>query len=591
MFVRTSRPVAALILSLLSAAALARAEGVLDHVPENALGFAAIKNIGAASAKVEKLGQLFAKVTPTPLPAPLTLVKAATGLGEGLDESGDALLVAIPGDDDAAEPRPMFVAPIADYAKFAAAVGGDAAGEICRVKIAGQEVLLAKRDGYALLMNVEDRPALEKLIAAEPKPLPHVTELADWLAANDASIVVLPTGVAKLTDAGHKGLAEAQAGFPTENADPQMAKQMDQLRDVIQMYDAALGFFGAEIEAAAIGLAIDDSTNVRLRAQLLVQDDGKLAKALEGKREPAEPLAGVANEEFVLAGGGPLPPHWSESMMGVSRHFFESYSKLYGFDKFGEDDWKEIERASAKATAGLKSISFVMRPGGEGDPIYSNFFGIARVADAHQYVASVRESMELWNKLMARSTTDLHTMQYTFSDATIADKPALLMTMDVAEAVKDPNVAMMKEIMVAMFGPDGKLRTYVVAADDHTIVMGVAGEKQMAEVVTGALKTDDGLSQSATVQTTTALLDKDSTTRMYVSPKGCVQWAERLISVFVGKLGGPVPTIPDFPDGPPVGYSFHATAEHIGGEMVWPVDTLKGLADYIETCTKQGAGG
>ena len=57
-------------------------------------------------------------------------IKAATGLGAGVNESGDALLVALPGEISPLAPKLLLMVTVSDYAAFAASVGGDASGEL-----------------------------------------------------------------------------------------------------------------------------------------------------------------------------------------------------------------------------------------------------------------------------------------------------------------------------------------------------------------------------------------------------------------------------------------------------------------------------
>src|SRR5689334_20886172 len=132
----------------MTAASSALAEAVTDHLPENAWGFIVVHNLQAANAKVEKLLTLFKELTPQPIPAPLQLVKATTGLGAGVNEQGDVMLVVLPGKEGQPTPTPVFVVPISDYAAFAESIKADATGEACSVTVAGEDVLVAKRGAF-----------------------------------------------------------------------------------------------------------------------------------------------------------------------------------------------------------------------------------------------------------------------------------------------------------------------------------------------------------------------------------------------------------------------------------------------------------
>ncbi|HEX6962217.1 MAG TPA: hypothetical protein VF175_10150, partial [Lacipirellula sp.] len=237
----------------------ARAEAILDRLPADTIGFAHVRNLAAASAKIERVARIFQEVSPTSIPAPLDMIKAATGLGAGIDEQGDALLALLPGEQGAADPRLLLLVAISDYAAFAQSISGDATGEISRVTIAGEEVLAAKVGGFAALMNVEHRDELESLIAAEPsKNAAGVEPLREWLATTDVAVVLTPSGLKALADLG-KSDAARQRGLAA-----QTPQGLQSLQDMLQFYEQMLQFLGAEVECIAAGLSIDDDANVKV---------------------------------------------------------------------------------------------------------------------------------------------------------------------------------------------------------------------------------------------------------------------------------------------------------------------------------------
>ena len=83
---------------LLLRAPRADAETLLDHLPDGALGFVAVNDLAATSDKLERLLKVFEEAIDAPPTAPLSFVKTMTGLGPGLDDHGDAMLAALPGE-------------------------------------------------------------------------------------------------------------------------------------------------------------------------------------------------------------------------------------------------------------------------------------------------------------------------------------------------------------------------------------------------------------------------------------------------------------------------------------------------------------
>ena len=52
-------------------------------VPDDAWGFAVVKNVAGVDAKIEKLAERLGR----PIPSPLAMFRAKTGIGKGWDES------------------------------------------------------------------------------------------------------------------------------------------------------------------------------------------------------------------------------------------------------------------------------------------------------------------------------------------------------------------------------------------------------------------------------------------------------------------------------------------------------------------------
>jgi hypothetical protein len=560
----------------------ARAESILDQLPEDAVGFALVRNLEAANAKVEKVAKIFQELAPQPIPGPLPLIKAATGLGAGINEQGDAMLALLPGGEGVAEPRPLLVVAVSDYSQFAESINGDATGEVCRVAIAGEEVLVAKRGAYAVLMNVEHRDRLEALLSSNAKPIAAVEPLKEWLSKVDVAAVLTPSGIDLVTSLGQAGLAEQRAAMESQFSEPQFAEMLVQMQQTFALYDAVLGFLGAKIDAAAAGMAIDDKSNVKLVSQFILTKEGKLAEVASAESVQESPLAGHADEPYVVAAGGPIPPTYGETMSKAMQKLLKAFPKTHGFENLKEEDWQELEESWKASMQGIHSLSMIMLVGEDDDPLYSNIFSIMKVDDAKGYLGVYAKAMEKWNGLVARTSSDIK-LKYEMSDVEIADKKGVLTTVDVAAAAGDENVPMFQNMLEAMFGEDGKMQMYIVAADDKTVVMGMSNEEGVKAAIERAVGGESGLAKSSSVQTAIKLLDKQAAWQGVVSPKGCVAWFSRLFDKMLAQFGGGVTMdIPEYPDSPPVAFSLKLTDGHFSTELAWPVETLQGLAAYIK---------
>lgn len=567
------------LLAMLALAVHARGEGILDHVPSDALGVAMVRNLAATDAKVQRVMQIFAEVSGMPPVAPWTMVRAMLDIGDGVDDAGDALLALLPADNFDGPPKPMLLIATSHYGEFAATVRGDASGEICRVTIAGQEVLLARRGDYALLMNLEHRPTMEALLAVAPRPEPVFAEFADWLSQNDLAIIVPPAGLNMAMTQAQSQLAAERAASADLYGDPLLSEAAGNILYWLALYDKLLTFGSANLHAVAVGAAIDDATNIRVSNQVLLKADSPLAVAERASDGP-DPLAGFPAEPFVLAGGGPVPAALQNDYPRFARSLIEQAPKAYGYEAFEEPQWQKFEE-SWRLALGMRSLSLGMLAGKKDDALLGNIFAIAVVDDAQAYVADIRKSFELWNDVTETSTSDIQIV-YDISDVDIGTRRGLALVADVGAEAGDDRVPMLKPIWETVFGKGGKLQILVVPVDAKSVVMAIASETAMSRAVEQVAANEQGLLASPEVAATRALLDAKAPWKFLISPAGWVEWCQRGYELLLATIGAPALTIPAFPASPPIGVSVNLEGQALHSEVVLPESTLKGLAAYIK---------
>lgn len=571
------RPLLA-VLMLLASQETGRAAGVLDQLPADATGFVAVHRLSAASAKVERVLAIFQDLTPGPLPAPLALAMGATGMGPGLNQDGNALLALLPSDDAPFPPQPLLLIPVSNYAEFAGGIGGDAAGEICRVTIAGEEVLLAKRGDFAALMNIEHRAQFEKVLAAAPAAPADLAPLADWLATTDIAAGLTRAGVERLTALGRRQAADWRQRAEANADDPFATPELQQIRESMQTYELLFEFLGAEMQAGAVGLSIDESTNVKLAKRIILSKAGAFSPLANAGPIAASPLSRFAAGQYVVAGGGPIPPGFGAAFASLVRRFAQQLPAGQGYEGFAADDWEKLEESYRSSLDGVTAMAFVLYAGAQDEGLFSNYYVVCDVADSNAYLADFRRSLELDNELMAKAENDLE-FPFELSDATISGKAAVVGVADVGGAVADPNVPAVESLMKALFGPDGKMHLYAVAADANTTVIGSATQEQLAEAVEFALNGQSSRAVESSVGATTKLLDPAAPWQALINPAGAIAWAMRGAQTWAATFGDDA-SIPPFPATSPVGLSLNLTNGIVQGELVIPVDLLEGIADY-----------
>ncbi len=564
---------------MLTAMLPTEASNALRYMPEDALGFVLVRNLENVDTKVGRFTQLFGLNSPSPL----TFAKLATGLDEGIRQQGDLLVALLPASSKTSEPEPMVLLPVSDYAKFAASIHGDANGEICRVAIAGERVLVAKFGEYALMMDVEHRETMGLMLGLQQSPVASLKPLDSWIEENDAVIAIMPNGVKTLVTLGKKFIVQQQEEFEGELDDPQVVASLLQVGIKAEMFQWLLETLETEIELVAVAVSLDENTNLRVSKRVLLKEGAKLRSAAPLKAKQVSPLLGFADQPFVVAGGGPFPTEWAEAISRLSKTLVKQVQELNGLEGLEAAQLQTLEDNFLSLIKGLKSASIIILPGKESEPFFSNIFGIVKTADAVGYLESYQKAMEFWNEIMKSSTSDI-SIRYEISRKTVATKKACEVVIDIALAARVPNLVEFDDMLKSMFGEDGKMRQLLVAANQHTLVYGMATEEQLLPLIKLAENNESGLHDSPEVQATLKLTPADAPWKLFISPKGCVAWGKRFAKVFLSNLLTQIPEFPDFDACPPIGLSLNMVDARIEADMVCPVETLKALAAYIEKC-------
>lgn len=557
--------------------ATSRAAEIYDYLPEDALGFVCLHNLEAIDGKVQDLSTQVG----FPIPTPLMFVKITTGLDEGINKQGSALIAMLPGESSTSGFMPMALLPISDYEKFAESIQGDPSGEICRISISGEDILLAKHTDYALLMNVEDRETMEIILGLEPEKVKSLEKLTPWLSTTDINVAIMPKGSELLLKLGKAKLSEFENMMETQfSGNAQISGQMEQMKAGFQIYHWILDFMDAEVELVSWGLSIDEDVNIRLGKRVALNKSGMLNSAGEIEVGDESVFQGFSDQEFIFAGGGPFPTSWGEALAKVSKQVMKNMPELYGADEFDDETWEKLEESYSKMMLQTKRMSFLMTPGEKETPLMSGFYATQKVTDSEKYFEEWKKGIELYNEVFAQSTK--FNLQYETNPITIADKAGFEMVADIANIMRDPNVPQFNWMMDSMFGKDGKLHYYFIPTDSKTIATSLSNDKAFEEFIHGH-EQESGLTGNGHVKNTLVLLDDKAPWKLVVSPAGCVQWVDRIVNELFSVLSGQTVPIPEFPACPPIGISMKIEDTILEGDMVLPGETLKALADYIKT--------
>ena len=603
------------------------AESVVKYIPADAFGAVIINNMTDANAKAQKVAQLVG----APLPDALLMFKSAAGIETGMDEKGSLALVAMPlknaeegngknalrpippPDQDAvpldedfeefdedwpfSDPSdlmyPLALVAVSDYKKFISQFGADdASGNIVEVPVAGKPVLICKRGSFAVFVEPKHREELKKILAAPAKASDELAKLETWIAANDVSTIITKAGVNRLVEEADKGLDQAQRQFEDFGDD---SPEIEQLRQMMKMYQTVIRFFGEELEAGGMGIRVSNAADVHLVGKALVRGGGDLAKvAAELKPAADDPLAVLPSGDFVFA----LAGSWSEAayqpLLKLSAATFRLNPALYGLEKLSDEDAKKLAETSMQALKGLKWMSEAMYPGKGNDPLFSDIVGAMRVDNSAKYIDGYAKSLADWNEL-AKKMESAENFQWEVEKTEIAGGKGLKISVDLAAVAgaQAGGIVPLQPIMDLMFGNNGKMVMYLAAADDTTVFMAYTSKDRIAKAIEDYRKQATGLGKDAEVAKTTAMLLPGAQWKGYVSPSGTIVWANRAIDAFSNMFGGGPGQfrLPAFPASSPIGGAVKVAGDGMETDMVLPATFLKEIPGYVELLGNAFGGG
>jgi hypothetical protein len=580
-----------IVLSVLSLAALAestRAANVWDEVPADALGAVVVRDLSHADDAVGKL----LRALQFPLLQPLTLVKAATGIDQGLNQQGDLLVAALPGHSGDGRPQLAVWLPIGDYDQLVRSLHGVPRERITAVTIGGEDVLVARHGDWAVVVDSDGRGRLEQLLDARPssrRAVPAAWD--DWVKSNDVTAILLRPAIGQVLAAAASQPTGESADHEAEPVPPadHFLFSFDGQSAAASPWQAAQSAVGAALsdmpelsrrlrqaEAVGCGLRLDADGNAVIAARLTWP-----------RRATPEPRSSVAPSAaapvpydggpFVAAGAGEV----SASLLAAAAGpYARLLAKDLGIDVREQSAAVEaLRKALAAAAEDVTAFAVLSRPGQGSDGVYTNSHLVVQVRSAKDFVDRTAEVVARWNELADHADGDMH-MKFKSEPVRIAGRGGTQHSADMVEAVGGRDLPEVRQSMERLFGPGGKLRLLVVPIDDRTVLLAGATDEQAAKVVDLVIQGRTAPWQQDDLQPTGRLVPADAPWRVFVSPHGYVQWLARQMDAIAGPvLGGPL--VKEFPDSPPLGISGGGTSDGIWLELVAPAKTVEAVGQAM----------
>ncbi len=548
----------------LTAAGLNAADNVFKEIPDSALGVVYVNDVGRANENVGRVARLLGQEAP-PL---LELLKGMSGIRKGFDDKGTLALAVLAQRD--AEPRPVLFVPTTDYEQLVKQLNpADPEARVTEVAIGNQEAVITKKGGFAVVAAAQDRPLLESVLESREALDDRVEALREFIQAGDAGVVITRRGVeiAMQRAIGLLDTLKQQLGSAGPETQPAVM--------ALGVYESMFKAIQRNVTNFAITVRVAESGNVHLASRTLVRPEcnfAELAKAVQ----PSEShlLSGLPAGPFVMAFGGRSAANWGEGMMKWS---IEMWRSMGIAEKLTEKEMKQLAEAGAQAMQGVRAMSFVMSVGERDEPLYGRMYLAFQADNAKAYLDRYYKAVVAMREFTKDGAIPFYG-EMNIEKIKIDETDALKVSMKFGE-IPGGDEEELQEMFKKMFGADGML-FYLAAADETTVVGAYTSQEQLTRALRAAKSGKRDLSADEQIAATAKLLPGGSQWVVYVSPKGCLDFAKLAIDIFSPGGGGPM--FPEFPACPPIGFGAKITAQGVETDLVVPAATLTAIGQFAK---------
>jgi hypothetical protein len=568
------------VLILSAPGGLRGANGVLDVIPEDALGIVVMRD---ATHTNDQIAELAVKLD---LEAPnvLALVQSLTGLSEGVAFGADVALALVTSEGED-RPIPIAVLPVTDFDAFIKSLDGSLAqNDTYDITLSGRASAAIRKGDFVVLAEASNRAILPVVASSTTGVRTKLEPIASWTRQTDVYAVGLPRGIAMAQREILAGLAIVKQQIRTQmEQQGEQAEQAEQVVKGIEIYEQLFGSLDKELALMAVAIRLEDSGHIHLRSRTVPKPDGILAK-LSSQVVAAEGdwFRGIPQGPFVFAGGGVYPADGLRDMTDFSMQMMKS---VLGID-LGEQELDELKALTAKSAEGVRAMSVSMGVVGEGEPLYGNVVLALHVDDADAYLETYQETIEKMAEFGRKSAVPF--FEYAVSRFDIDGLQGLQLEMDMnAMAAFQPGPQEAQTaIMQAMFGEDGKMRVFLAAADQNTILGTYVSRQRLTDAVAGHREDRASFSQMAEIEKVRGLLPADAVLLGYWSIGGTFAFVRTAISAMAPEVPA---EIPPFPDTVPIGLAISVDRGGIDSDLVVPLEASRTLSQFVKAMMEPAA--
>jgi len=543
---------------------------ILSMLPDNSLAFVVVND----PALLLKKASTLSKRLEVPMPDPMMLLQSQLPAIAHVDMTRPAAVAIHPGGMPVGG---VILLPVKDFEAFAKACGAeDTDTDLVKVMFAGDGMVAASYKGYALLSDASDASVIEAVRNNTGKVAEQYAAMHERMQSADITGGATRAGIETFSALAKQGIVAMQAEF--EKLDPEQMPGMPpkNLAEAMSVYTVLIEEFAATVQTYAFAVNIEK--NAITGVDILRLKKCELATQF-GRIEPSDTdwYELLPAGRPVVVGAGTTPKSLIQGMLEASKKMMTAMSGIYGMD---EEQISQLFEDSKPLMEKLNGMAFLMAVTQKEDaPLYAGAGGLFKVdGGAEKYLDEYTKVITKMARTMKQSSGD-SMLKFTAPKKIEVDgKPGIRISVgfNFSFGQKDSQQQkMMGEMMKKMYGPDGKLKMFLVAANDDTVAIGytsLATVKRFIAAANGELPRTLG-SMPGYKALKTHLPD-DAQWTGAIDLGGSFQLIQRMVEP------GMIPDL-DLPAAP-IGFAVTASEQEVSMHGAVTVNTVKRLVQAIQ---------
>jgi len=587
---QTCRAFLALTLVIACSTAMAKPDGaakktdILSMMPDNSLAFVVVND----PALLFKKAGTFAGRLELPMPDSMSLLQEKLPAVQHVDMTRPAAVAIHP---DGIPIGGVILVPVTDFEAFVKACGAeDASADLVKVEFAGDGMVAASYNGYAVLADASDASAIKAVKNNKGKVAEEYAAMRERMEAADITGGATRSGIESFAGLAKQGIATMQALI--EKTDPAELPGIlpKNIAEALSFYTVLVEEFDAAVQSYAFAVSIEK--NVIIGQDILRLKTCELATKL-GQVEPSgtDWYGQLPAGRPVVVMAGVTPKSLMPGLLEFSKKAMLAMSGIYGMDEDQIHQLLEDSKPLMEKTNGMAFLMAVSK--NEDAPLYAGAGGILKVdGDAEQYIGDYAELVTKMVQAMKKPSGDAMLRFTAPKKIEVDGKAGVRFIVDINFSIgadDSEQQQMIDEMMSKMYGPDGKLKVFLVAANDDTVAFGYTSQATVKRFVAAANgELPRTLGSMPAYKALRSHLPDDAQWGGAIDLGGYFTMIKRVLE------SGTVPGV-DIPDvdipASPIGFGVTASEQEVCVHGVVTVNTVKRLVQTVRRMMPTSSGG